>query len=352
MIEIRNLVKRYGDHVAVDHLNLTLEEGKVYGFLGPNGAGKSTTMNIMTGYLSATEGDVIVNGHSILDEPEEAKACIGYLPEQPPVYMDMTVLEYLTFCAELKKVPTEERPVQIQKVIRMTQLEPVAGRLIANLSKGYRQRVGLAQAILGFPPIIILDEPTVGLDPKQIIEIRSLISNLAKEHTVILSSHILSEVQAVCDQIIIIHHGKLLANDTPDRLEEELGGGNILHLTVKGSRAAVEQLLSETPGVGIESMEQEEDLVYATVKMGANDPRERLFYACADQRMPILDLHLDETSLEQVFLRLTSDAVVAPPEKKRRRLLRRKPEKEQTAVVPAQTPAEPDAPEPHEEVSD
>ena len=197
MIEIRNLVKRYGDHVAVDHLNLTIEEGKIYGFLGPNGAGKSTTMNIMTGYLSATEGDVMINGHSILDEPEEAKACIGYLPELPPLYTDMTVLEYLTFCAGLKQVPAAEQPAQLQKVIQMTRLEAVAGRLIANLSKGYRQRVGLAQAILGFPPIIILDEPTVGLDPKQIIEIRSLISNLAQNHTVILSSHILSEVQAV-----------------------------------------------------------------------------------------------------------------------------------------------------------
>ena len=355
MIEIRNLVKRYGDHVAVDHLNLTLEEGKVYGFLGPNGAGKSTTMNIMTGYLSATEGDIIVNGHSILDEPEEAKACIGYLPEQPPVYMDMTVMEYLTFCAELKRVPAEERPVQLQKVLRMTQLEAVTGRLIANLSKGYRQRVGLAQAILGFPPILILDEPTVGLDPKQIIEIRSLISDLAKEHTVILSSHILSEVQAVCDQIIIIHHGKLLANDTPDRLEEALGGGNLLHLTIKGQKAAVEKLLSEEAGVAVEELEQVEELVCATVKMGADDPRERLFYACADQRMPILDLHVDETSLEQVFLRLTSDAIVAPPEKKRRGLRRRKAVEEQSvavAPIPAEAPEGEAVPETQEEVSD
>lgn len=353
MIEIRNLVKRYGDHVAVDHLNLTLEEGKVYGFLGPNGAGKSTTMNIMTGYLSATEGDVIVNGHSILDEPEEAKTCIGYLPEQPPLYMDMTVTEYLAFCAELKRVPAADRPVQLQQVIGMTQLEPVAGRLIANLSKGYRQRVGLAQAILGFPPILILDEPTVGLDPKQIIEIRSLITHLAKKHTVILSSHILSEVQAVCDQILILHHGKLLANDTPDRLEEQLGGGNTLRLTVKGDRAAVETLLAEEPSITVETLEQEGQLVHAAVRMGEEDPRERLFYACADQRMPILDLHLDETSLEQVFLRLTSDAAVEPPARKRRKLGRnRSTPVEEGSVAVAPIPAEPSGPENQEEVSD
>ena len=351
MYEIRNLVKRYGDHVAVDHLNLTIEEGKVYGFLGPNGAGKSTTMNIMTGYLSATEGDVIINGHSILEEPEEAKACIGYLPELPPLYTDMTVLEYLTFCAGLKRVPVQERSAQIQRVVQMTRLESVIGRLIANLSKGYRQRVGLAQAILGFPPIIILDEPTIGLDPKQIIEIRRLISNLAKEHTVILSSHILSEIQAVCDQIIIIHHGKLLANDTPDRLEEELGGSNTLHLTVKGEKKTVEKLLANEAGVTVEELEQEGAYTYATVRMGAEDVREHLFFACADQRTPILNLHLDETSLEQVFLRLTSDAVVAPPQKKRRGLLHRnsvQPEGTSIAVAPVH----PEEPEKHEEVSD
>lgn len=350
MIEIRNLVKRYGDHVAVDHLNLTIEEGKVYGFLGPNGAGKSTTMNIMTGYLSATEGDVVVNGHSILEEPEEAKRCIGYLPELPPLYTDMTVLEYLTFCAGLKGVPAAEQAGQIQRVVQMTRLEAVAERLIANLSKGYRQRVGLAQAILGFPPIMIFDEPTVGLDPKQIIEIRSLITNLAKEHTVILSSHILSEVQAVCDQIIIIHHGKLLANDTPDRLEEELGSGNLLHLTVKGGEKQVRELLAAEPAITVNEVEQEGAYTYAAVTMGAEDPRERLFFAFADQRLPIVNLHLDETSLEQVFLRLTSDAVVEPPKQKRRGFLRRKPVLEEETSV-AVAPVSPKA-ESNEEVSD
>lgn len=195
MIEVQNLVKMYGKHMAVDHLSFTIEKGQVYGFLGPNGAGKSTTMNIMTGYLGATEGKVLINGHDILKEPEAAKRCIGYLPEQPPLYMEMTVLEYLAFAAELKKIPSGEREGQIKAVMELTKLEDVRHRLIQNLSKGYKQRVGLAQAILGFPEIIILDEPTVGLDPKQIIEIREMIRKLAKNHTVILSSHILAEVR-------------------------------------------------------------------------------------------------------------------------------------------------------------
>lgn len=194
MIEVRNLVKRYGNHLAVDHLNFTVDTGQIYGFLGPNGAGKSTTMNIMTGYLGATEGEVIINGHNILEEPEEAKRCIGYLPEMPPLYLDMTVREYLDFVAELKKIPKKERKEQVEQSMLLVKIFDVQHRLIKNLSKGYRQRVGFAQAIIGFPEIIILDEPTVGLDPKQIIEIRSLIRELAKKHTVILSSHILAEV--------------------------------------------------------------------------------------------------------------------------------------------------------------
>ena len=199
--------------MAVDHLNFTIEKGKIYGFLGPNGAGKSTTMNIMTGYLGATEGKVLINGHDILKEPEEAKKSIGYLPEIPPLYMEMTVLEYLQFAAELKKIPKKDQEGQIRSVIGMTKLGDVKDRLIQNLSKGYKQRVGLAQAILGFPEIIILDEPSVGLDPKQIIEIRELIRRLAKNHTVILSSHILAEVREICDYIMIISNGKLVASE-------------------------------------------------------------------------------------------------------------------------------------------
>jgi ABC-2 type transport system ATP-binding protein len=209
MVEVRELVKRYGDHLAVDQLSFAMEKGRIYGFLGPNGAGKSTTMNIMTGYLGPSSGDVIVDGHSILEEPETVKRSIGYLPEQPPLYADMTVNEYLTFAAELRGIPKVSRKDKVQESVDFTGLKEVRGRMIRNLSKGYRQRVGLAQAILGFPEIIILDEPTVGLDPKQILEIRSLIRKLGKDHTVILSSHILSEVQEICDHVLIIHHGRL-----------------------------------------------------------------------------------------------------------------------------------------------
>lgn len=220
MIEVIDLVKKYGNHMAVDHLNFTVEKGKIYGFLGPNGAGKSTTMNIMTGYLGATEGKVLIDGHDILEEPEVAKRSVGYLPEIPPLYTDMTVMEYLQFAAELKKIPKYEREEAIEQVIELAKLEDVEHRLIKNLSKGYKQRVGLAQAVLGMPEIIILDEPTVGLDPKQIIEIRELIRSLGKQHTVILSSHILAEVREVCDYIMIISKGKLVASDTPENLEK------------------------------------------------------------------------------------------------------------------------------------
>ena len=219
MIEVTNLTKKYGDHIAVDHLSFRVEKGQIYGFLGPNGAGKSTTMNIITGYLAATEGTVTIDGKDVQKDPEEAKCAIGYLPELPPLYVDMTVREYLDFVAELKKVPKKERKQQIDEVMEMTQITDMQQRLIRNLSKGYRQRVGLAQAILGYPEVIILDEPTVGLDPKQIIEIRDLIRKLGENHTVILSSHTLSEVSAVCDHIMIIAHGKLVASDSPENLQ-------------------------------------------------------------------------------------------------------------------------------------
>lgn len=235
MIEVRNLVKYYGDHMAVDHLNFTIQKGQIYGFLGPNGAGKSTTMNIMTGYLGATEGQILINGHDILAEPYKAKRDIGYLPEQPPLYMDMTVLEYLKFVAALKLIDKSIKSAQLDQVVSLVRLEPVKNRLIKNLSKGYRQRVGLAGALIGFPEIIILDEPTVGLDPQQIIEIRQLIRGLAKDHTVILSSHILSEVREVCDHIMIIYQGKLVASDTPENLEQKMQGNETIELLVKGS---------------------------------------------------------------------------------------------------------------------
>lgn len=244
MIEVKDLVKKYGDHVAVDHLSFTIEKGKIYGFLGPNGAGKSTTMNMITGYIASTQGEILIDGHNILEEPEAAKKCIGYLPELPPVYQDMTVREYLKFVAELKSIPKAEREKNIKEVMSTTKLEEVQERLIKNLSKGFKQRVGIAQALLGYPEIIILDEPTVGLDPKQIIEIRDLIKSLGEKHTVILSSHILSEVSAVCDHVLIIDRGKLVASDTPENLSKVMEGANSLELTVKGKEEEIREAMN------------------------------------------------------------------------------------------------------------
>lgn len=314
MIEVTNLTKRYGSHVAVDDLSFKVEKGQIYGFLGPNGAGKTTTMNIITGYLAPSEGTVTVNGKDIQKEPEEAKKCIGYLPELPPLYVDMTVKEYLKFVAELKKVPAKEREKQIAEVMEMTYITDMQERLIKNLSKGYRQRVGLAQAILGYPEVIILDEPTVGLDPKQIIEIRDLIRKLGENHTVILSSHILSEVSAVCDHIMIIAHGRLVASDSPEGLQKLQSGSTELKLTVKGSYEQAEAALSAIPQV--ESVEQDEEAkgsagekpVLASLRVTAKenaDVREAVFYALAEAKLPIMSMQYSEKSLEDIFLELT-----------------------------------------------
>lgn len=308
MIEVKNLVKRYGDHVAVNNLSFTVEEGQIYGFLGPNGAGKSTTMNIITGYLASTEGEVLINGHNILEEPEEAKKCIGYLPELPPVYTDMTVLEYLKFVAELKKIPKDQRKKQILEVMNLVKITDMQNRLIKNLSKGYRQRVGLAQAVLGYPPIIILDEPTVGLDPKQIIEIRDLIKSLGKKHTVILSSHILSEVRAVCDYVLIISHGKLVASDTPDNLERLAAGSNSLLMKIKGEKDTIRKGLETIEGVtGVEmSYDSDEELWKTKLSVQENvDIREKVFYVMAKANCPIYEMQVKRVSLEDVFLELT-----------------------------------------------
>lgn len=307
MIEVKNLVKKYGSHLAVDHLNFTVDTGQIYGFLGPNGAGKSTTMNIMTGYLGATEGEVLINGHNILEEPEAAKKCIGYLPEMPPLYTDMKVNEYLRFVAELKKIQKKERQEQIEKVMLMVKIMDVQDRLIKNLSKGYKQRVGLAQAILGFPEIIILDEPTVGLDPKQIIEIRELIRELAKEHTVILSSHILAEIQEVCDYIMIISKGKLVASDTPENLENLMSGTGHVALETKVPKEQMEVVLKSVPeisSVKYEETDEHTTLAYIESKDGT-DLREKLFYTFADARIPLLTVRLNKSSLEDIFLELT-----------------------------------------------
>lgn len=311
MIEVRNLVKKYGNHVAVNHLNFTVEKGKIYGFLGPNGAGKSTTMNMITGYIASTEGEVLIDGHNILEEPEVAKKKIGYLPEIPPLYQDMTVQEYLNFATELKMLPKEKRKANIEEVMSTTKTIEVKNRLIKNLSKGYKQRVGLAQALLGYPEIIILDEPTVGLDPKQIIEIRDLIKSLGQKHTVILSSHILSEVSAVCDHVLIIDKGKLVASDTPENLGKLMSGANSLELTVKGQESEIRKAL--------DMVENIEDVIYHdsliknacdfTIKLSGNqDMRENIFFALAEVKCPILKMQSSNMSLEEVFLKLTDDA--------------------------------------------
>lgn len=307
MIEVKNLVKKYGNHLAVDHLDFTIEPGRIYGFLGPNGAGKSTTMNIMTGYLGATEGEVVIGGHDILKEPEKAKRCIGYLPEQPPLYMDMTVREYLEFAAELKEIPRRKRADQVTEVEKMVRIRDVEKRLIRNLSKGYRQRVGLAQAILGYPEIIILDEPSVGLDPKQIIEIRQLIRSLAKKHTVILSSHILAEIREVCDYILIISKGKLVASDTPENLERMLGESGTVELETKASPAEVREILKNVPGIEqITAKAEENGITRAQImEKKGEDVRERVFLAFADRRKPLLTLRTAGATLEDVFMELT-----------------------------------------------
>lgn len=317
MIEVKNLSKKYGQHTAVDNLSFHVEKGQIYGFLGPNGAGKSTTMNMICGYLAPSDGTITINGYDVVKEPEKAKKSIGYLPEIPPIYMDMTVAEFLKFAAELKKVPKAERAAQIEEIMEMTGITDMQNRLIRNLSKGYRQRVGLAQAILGYPEVIILDEPSVGLDPKQIIEMRELIKKLGENHTVILSSHILSEVSAVCDHIMIISHGKLVASDSPEGLQKLLSGSAKLLLTIKTEKEALEEALSVMDGVESVVTEAAEDgCVLATIEVTkGKDIREALFYKFAELHMPILEMHLIEKSLEDIFLQLTQDDEATTTEK-------------------------------------
>lgn len=310
MIEVEKLTKKYGDHVAVDNLSFRVERGMIYGFLGPNGAGKSTTMNMMTGYIAATSGTVKINGYDILKNPEQAKKSIGYLPELPPVYQDMTVYEYLKFVTELKKVKRSEQKAQIEDVMAQTRIEDVQNRLIKNLSKGYKQRVGLAQAIIGYPEVLILDEPTVGLDPKQIIEIRELIRELAKKHTIILSSHILSEVSAVCDHIMIISKGKLVASDTPEGLVTRLKGGRQLMMSVQGEQSELEEILQSIEQIKDYSIQpsRAEGCVSAIIRTQEQDDiRVELFHRLAAADLPIMELSLSEKSLEDVFLELTGE---------------------------------------------
>ena len=307
MIEINNLVKKYGEHVAVDHLSLTVEPGKIYGFLGPTGAGKSTTMNIITGYLGATSGTVTINGHDIFKEPEEAKKCVGYLPEIPPLYADMTVLEYLNFVAELKKLQKSLRKRYVEEAMETTGILDVKNRMIRNLSKGYRQRVGFAQAILGYPEMIILDEPTVGLDPKQIIEIRDLIKKLGEKHTVILSSHILTEISAVCDHVFIISKGKLVASDSTENLLDQMSGAQEIELTVRSEADRAKALLEEIEYVDHADLKDaKEGSILVRAKSG-NDIREEVFRLMAENHIPVLEMRTVTKSLEDVFLQITQE---------------------------------------------
>lgn len=317
LIEVKNLVKRYGNQAAVDNLSFTVEKGQVLGFLGPNGAGKSTTMNIITGYISATEGSVSINGHDVFEEPEEVKKMIGYLPEFPPLYPDMTVREYLTFVAELKKVAKNERKQMIDDIMHSTKIMPMADRLIKHLSKGYKQRVGLAQAIMGYPELIILDEPTVGLDPKQIIEIRDLIKELSKNHTVILSSHIMQEVSAVCDTIMIIDRGKLILSDKPENLSTRLGATGGLKLSVKGNKQTIHSALSKISRISKIEEKASSDPAIIDITLHCNekeDIREEVFYCLSAAKTPILEMQSIKMSLEDIFLKVTSHTVAVENE--------------------------------------
>jgi len=313
MVEVKGITKVYGDNKAVDNLSFTLEKGKVYGLLGENGAGKSTTMNIMTGYIGATSGTVTIEGHDILREPVKAKKHIGYLPEIPPVYPDMTVEEYLSFAAHLKKVPRKDMQEQIDSLIKRTGLENVRRRLTANLSKGYKQRVGLAAALMGEPDILILDEPTVGLDPVQIIEIRQLIKEYAEEHIVVLSSHILSEVSEICDYVFIISKGKLVADNTVEGLEKgQQAEVRRVHAEVRCVADVLEGVLSKLSEkytdieyTVTDANTQPAGVMVEIITPGDTDIREDLFYMCASAKAPIIAMNEEMDTLEDVFIKYT-----------------------------------------------
>ena len=310
MIEVRNLTKKYGDHFAVQDISFSLEKGKIYGLLGPNGAGKSTTMNIMTGYIAATSGEVIIEGHDIFKEAEEAKKHIGYLPEIPPLYMDMTVWEYLFTVADLKGVPKSERKSMIGDVMEKVMITNMKDRLIKNLSKGYKQRVGIAQTLIGNPDIIILDEPTVGLDPKQIIEIRTLIKQLGEDHTVLISSHILSEIGAVCDHVVIINKGHLVVSDSTENLEKLFKGQDILCLSAQGELEKIQNILREFPALSIADMKEAAEAETYRFQLKVQDQadyRKQLFFRFAEAGIPLLEISRAGMSLEDIFLEITEE---------------------------------------------
>ena len=304
MIEVKDLTRVYGNHTAVDSISFTVEDGKIYGFLGPNGAGKSTTMNMITGCLSITSGQILINGYDIFEKPEKAKKCIGYLPEIPPLYTDMTPYEYLMFTAGAKGVKRSQRKNSVCDALEATGLTHMKDRLIKNLSKGYKQRVGIAQAIVSNPEIIILDEPTVGLDPIQIIEIRDLIKSLGKDHTVIISSHILSEIKAVCDDVIIINKGKIIACDSIDNLESTLKGNLEIKLEAKASFEQIKELLGDFQ---VSFKEEENGYVKAVVYAEGDEKEvmEKIFYAFASANKPVISMSRVKADLENIFVEMT-----------------------------------------------
>lgn len=309
MIEIQNLTKSYGQINAVTNLNFTVEKGEILGFLGPNGAGKSTTMNIITGYIPSTSGSVKVCGYDIMENPSEVKKHVGYLPEQPPVYMDMTVYDYLDFVSDLKLVERKKRKSQISDIMELVKIGDHRNRLIKNLSKGYKQRVGLAQALIGNPDVLVLDEPTVGLDPRQIIEIRKLIKALGKEHTIILSSHILPEVSAVCERVVIINKGQIAAIDTPENLSKGIGTVSRLWVTIAGPKSSVLSQIKEIYGVKYAeaNVEKEKDVISYEVESDKEvDVRRQIFFAMAKLGYPIIEMKSMDMTLEDIFLQIVT----------------------------------------------
>ncbi len=343
MIEVSGLSKKYGNHLAVDNVSFSIQKGEIVGFLGPNGAGKSTIMNIMTGYLSLTEGSVSIDGFDIVDQPEQAKRRIGYLPELPPLYMDMTVREYLNFMYDLKKVKFPKKP-HIDEILKLVRIEDVQKRIIRNLSKGYRQRVGIAQALIGNPDLLILDEPTVGLDPKQIKEIRNLIVRLGKNHTVILSSHILSEIQEICKRVIIINRGVIVADDTQDNLSKTLSTDHTINLRAMGREEELYKILATVPGIkSLTSLGTKEagSCDFVIEPNPGVDLRRSISERLFERKKTILSLSSNEMTLEQIFLRLTeaADNKAILPEKKVAPAVKVKIDEDgETAVVGEETP--------------
>lgn len=308
MIEVRNLQKAYGKHLAIRDLSFIIEQGGVYGFLGPNGAGKSTTLNILTGCLAPTSGEIIINGYDMIKQPKKAKQSIGYLPEIPPLYTGMTPREFLMFVAEAKGIVRTQRKSQVDIAMERTQIVNVRNRQIMQLSKGYRQRVGIAQTILGSPPIVILDEPTVGLDPRQITEVRDLIVKLGKESTVLLSSHILPEIRSICKHILILSKGELVASDTPEKLEQQYEGGHEVRLLARAPKEKAMDTLQRLDGVQISEMDQQENGLLRVCVRAGYDISELIFYAFSEIRCPIVEMQRSRVNLETIFLQLTSDA--------------------------------------------